>query len=82
MPIHLTDEFVGLQDFGDKFKDVGTRFRIEWRAAGASHDDTYLETLAQFEADLTVHKLSGKGTPENLARVRDIIEDEMELALD
>ncbi len=58
MPIHATDTFIRVADWGEKFKDFGQRFRLQWGTA--SDPDGYFETAAQFEADLTRLKASGQ----------------------
>lgn len=61
MPIHSTDTFIQLADWGKHIKDAGQRFRIQW---GTSSDpDGYFETAKQFEADLNKLKLSGQSYP-------------------
>ena len=66
MPIHNTDTFIQLADWGPKFKDAGQRFRIQW---GTSSDpEGYFETAKQFEADLDKLKLAGTPYPAEIQK--------------
>ncbi len=72
MPIHNTDKFIQLADFGPKFKDAGQRFRLQW---GTSSDpEGYFETAKQFEADLDKLKLSGQEYPPEIQRAANALQ--------
>lgn len=72
MPIHNTDTFIQLADFGPKFKDAGQRFRLQW---GTSSDpEGYYETAKQFEADLDKLKLSGQEYPPEIQRAANALQ--------